>query len=107
MAKPAPAIEIPPDDPDPAALAAATEGELDAPDAPNPLHTSPAALRTDGEVAVARAPVLLFGATELAKTGCPPLLVTPAVAPRTRAWNCEETLLAALLEALPDDGARL
>ncbi len=56
------------------------EAEMDAePSAadPKPLCRSPIALREEG---IAAAPALL-GATELAKTGWPPLLVTPAVAP--------------------------
>ena len=51
---------------------------------PKPLCRSPTALRAEGTAAAALA---LLGATELAKTGWPPLLVTPAVAPSARAAN--------------------
>ena len=51
---------------------------------PKPLCRSPTALRADGDAAAAPA---LLGATELAKTDCPPLLTTPAVAPWARASN--------------------
>jgi hypothetical protein len=44
---------------------------------PKPLCRSPTALRAEGVAAV---PTLL-GATELANTAWPPLVVTPAVAP--------------------------
>jgi len=49
---------------------------------PKPLCRSPTALRAEGVAASA-----LLGATELAKTVWPPLLVTPAVAPWARASN--------------------
>jgi hypothetical protein len=87
MARPSPALPSPPPDPDaPAACAADSDGD-DALEGAKALHTSAAELRTDGEAALARACVL--GATELANTDCPPLWATPAVAPRTRAANCE------------------
>lgn len=50
---------------------------------PKPLCRSPIALREEGTAAATAA----LGATELAKTGWPPLLVTPAVAPWARAAN--------------------
>ncbi len=77
MAMPAPIPEPPPVPPGEKAFALDTDG--DAPvEEPKPLHTSPAALRVDGDAAL---PPDFFGATELANTDCPPRLVTPAVAP--------------------------
>jgi len=62
-----------------------------------PLHRSPDALRVEAALAVERdvllplavEPLLLafdgLGAVELAKTDCPPCVVTPAVDPLARA----------------------
>lgn len=77
MAMPVPTPEPPPPWPGENAFALDTDGELPV-EEPKPLHTSPTALRVDGDAAFA--PDFL-GATELANTGCPPRLVTPAVAP--------------------------
>lgn len=78
------AIPTPSEDPRPPladapACAADSDGDPAPEEDPSPLQTSPAAPRTDGDAACA--PALDFGATELANTDCPPLLVTPAVAP--------------------------
>jgi hypothetical protein len=84
-----------------AACTADSDGEPVPDDEPSPLHTSDAALRTEGDAAPA--PALDFGATELANTDRPPLRVTPAVAPRTRAENCD----AGDREAAPEPPAWL
>lgn len=77
MAMPAPIPEPPPCPGENACDALDTDGEPPV-EGPKPLHTSPTALRVDGDAALAPD---FFGATELANTGCPPRLVTPAVAP--------------------------
>lgn len=72
------------------AWAADNDGDPALVEEPKPLHTSAVPARTDGEAVLAPAPALALGATELANTDLPPMLVTPAVAPRTRAANCDE-----------------
>ncbi len=99
MAIPAPMPEPPPVPPGEKSLALDTDGETPAAEEePKPLHTSPAELRVDGDAAWTAG---FFGATELANTDCPPRLVTPAVAPDTRAANCEDTEGAAAPALLP------
>ncbi len=95
MAKPAAAADPIPPLLWPAEEAAA--GEMEGFDAdPKPLHRSLVELRAEGEPA-ARAPfdrdprdAASAGATELANTGRPPLWLTPAVAPLSRAAKTEE-----------------
>jgi hypothetical protein len=87
---PTPACPSPPLDPGTAARAADSDGEPVV-EEPRPLQTSEAAPWTEGDAGLEGA--LPFAGTELAKTACPRLVVTPAVAPRTRAANCEAGVL--------------
>lgn len=66
----------PPLDPGLPTGAADSDGDLPE-DELKPLHTPLDALRTDGDVALAGPPALVFGATELANTERPPTEVTP------------------------------
>lgn len=83
--------------PDPRPVLPAPAEEADEVEAldpePKPLHRSLPALRTEGSDERAREGAALrafFGAVELANTDCPPLWVTPAVAPLSRAEKDDE-----------------
>lgn len=94
-------------EPDPCAPIEATGACAEPAELPElkPLQASASALCSEGEPAAApEPPCLPFDAPELANTGCPSWLTTPAVAPLSRAANCSPaTAVPVLLPVRPEE----